>query len=222
MSDQDLSLIVIGASAGGVDAVQVIARGLPVDLPAAVLIVIHTSPNGPYQLPDILSRVGNLPAVRVADGDPIVAGKIYVAPPGSHLLVEKGRLRLSHGPKESRTRPAIDPLFRTAAAVYGPRVVGVILTGMLDDGTAGLADIAECGGITVVQQPGDAQHPSMPESALAHVRVDHIVPLSEIPDLLTRLVTARAGKGSRSPASRRMHSRHFSKARLLSIAMRST
>lgn len=181
-------VIVIGASAGGVAALQILARGLPEDLAAAVLVVLHTSPDGPYLLPGILSRVGKIPAVKPRDGEPIEQRKIYVAPPGHHLLVSDGRIGLSRGPKENCTRPAIDPLFRTAAATYGPRVAGVILTGMLDDGTVGLAAVKERGGVAVVQDPLDALYPSMPRSALEHVQVDYAVPLAEVAQLLARLV----------------------------------
>ncbi len=185
MSTHDL--IVIGASNGGVEALQVIARGLPKDLPAAVLIVMHTSPQGPYLLPEILSRVGPLEAANIVDGAAIERGKLYVAPPDHHLLVKGDRISLSRGPKENRSRPAIDPLFRTAAGAYGPRVVGVILTGMLDDGTAGLSAVKMCGGITVVQDPLDALSASMPTSALRYVGADFVLPVSEIAPLLARI-----------------------------------
>lgn len=165
-----------------------IARGLPGDLSASVLIVLHSSPQGPYLLPDILSKVGPLRVAKTVDGAPIEHGKIYVAPPDHHMLVKGNRITLSKGPKENRSRPAIDPLFRTAAAAYGPRVVGVILTGMLDDGTAGLSAVKARGGTTVVQDPKDALYPDMPQSALRHVGADYTLPLTEIAPLLARLV----------------------------------
>jgi two-component system, chemotaxis family, protein-glutamate methylesterase/glutaminase len=180
-------VMVIGASAGGVEALKVIVRALPGDLPAAVLIVLHSSPQGPYLLPHILSKAGPVEVAQTVDGAPIEHGKIYVAPPDHHLLVKGTRISLSKGPKENRARPAIDPLFRTAAAAYGPRVVGVILTGMLDDGTAGLSAVKECGGTSVVQDPEDALYPSMPKSALQYVGADYTVSLSEIGPLLARL-----------------------------------
>lgn len=200
MSKHDL--IVIGTSAGGVEALQVIARGLPADLAAAVLIVMHTSPQGPYLLPEILGRAGPLTIAKVVDGAPIERGKIYVAPPDSHLLVKEDRISLMRGPKENRSRPSIDPLFRTAAAAYGPRVVGVILTGMLDDGTAGLSAVKERGGIAVVQDPQDALYRSMPESALRYVGADYTVPLSEIAPLLARLVKEPTKTPENLPVSR--------------------
>lgn len=184
-------LIVVGTSAGGVEALQTIVSGLPVDLPAAVLIVMHTSPQGPYLLPEILERSGPLEVASTVDGAVIERSKIYVAPPDHHLLVTGDRIRLVRGPKENRSRPAVDPLFRTAAAAYGSRLVGVILTGMLDDGTAGLSAVRQRGGIAVVQEPADALYSSMPESALRYVGSDFTVPLRGIAPLLVRLVNER-------------------------------
>jgi two-component system chemotaxis response regulator CheB len=195
-------LIVVGVSAGGVEALQVIARALPGDLPAAVLIVMHTTPEGPYLLPHILSKAGPLEVAKAVDGVPIERGKIYVAPPDHHMLVKGNRISLSKGPKENRSRPAIDPLFRTAAAAYGPRVVGVILTGMLDDGTAGLSAVKERGGTRVVQDPQDALYPSMPKSALRYVGADYTVPLTEIAPLLARLVREPTKTPENLPISR--------------------
>jgi two-component system chemotaxis response regulator CheB len=195
-------LIVVGTSAGGVEALQVIARGLPGDLAAAILIVMHTSPEGPYLLPDILGKVGSLKVARTEDGAPIEQGRVYVAPPDYHLLVNGNRIRLSRGPKENRSRPAIDPLFRTAAAAYGHHVVGVILTGMLDDGTAGLSAVKERGGTTVVQDPQEALYPSMPNSALQHVGADFVLPLSEIAPLLASLMTQPTKTREELPVSR--------------------
>jgi two-component system, chemotaxis family, protein-glutamate methylesterase/glutaminase len=138
-------------------------------------------------LPDILSRSGKLEAKHPADGESIQKGKIYVAPPDRHLLLEAGRIRLAKGPKENRFRPAVDPLFRSAAYAYGARVVGVVLTGALDDGTAGLWAIKDRGGIAVVQDPAEAEQPSMPSSALNNVQIDYCLPISEIPPLLVTL-----------------------------------
>jgi two-component system, chemotaxis family, protein-glutamate methylesterase/glutaminase len=195
-------LIVVGTSAGGVEALQAIARGLPADLEAAVLVVMHSSPQGPYLLPEILSKAGPLKALKSVDGARIENGKIYIAPPDHHLLVKGHFLSLSRGPKENRSRPAIDPLFRTAAASYGPRVIGVILTGMLDDGTAGLSAVKQRGGIAVVQDPKDALYSSMPKSALRYVGADHIVPLSGIAALLARLVKEPTTTPTDLPVSR--------------------
>jgi two-component system chemotaxis response regulator CheB len=182
-------IIVIGASAGGVKAVSTIASQLPTDLPAAVFVVIHTSPYSPSHLPEILARAGPLPAVHPVDGEPITPGRVYVAPSDRHLLLEPGRVRLTRGPRENRFRPAVDPLFRSAALAYGPRVVGVILTGALDDGAAGLWVVKMCGGIAIVQDPEDAHFPWMPRSALRQTRVDLCCPLDQIPQALGRLAS---------------------------------
>lgn len=180
-------LIVIGASSGGVEALQTLVAGLPADLPAAVCIVLHLSPEGPSLLPRILRRHSALPTMHPVDEEAIVAGRIYVAPPDHHLLVESGRLRLTRGPRENRHRPAVDTLFRSAALAYGPRTIGVILTGALNDGTAGLAAIKRRGGIAIVQDPAEALFPSMPASALRHVAIDHTLPLAAIPPILARV-----------------------------------
>jgi two-component system chemotaxis response regulator CheB len=185
-------LVVIGASAGGVDALRVIAAGLPQDFPAPVCIVMHTAAESPGVLHEILARAGTLPAVQARDQQPLQAGRLYVAPPDRHLVIEPGRLRVTRGPRENRFRPAVDPLLRSAAQVYGPAAIGVVLTGNLDDGTAGLWAIKQLGGTAVVQDPADAEYPSMPESARRYVAVDHIAPLRAIPPLLVSLTAAPA------------------------------
>lgn len=180
-------IVAIGASAGGVDALKKLVAALPPDYRGAVFIVMHISPEAHSELPGILTRAGSLPAVSATDRMPIQHGRIHVAPPDFHLLVERGLLRVMQGPRENRHRPAIDPLFRSAAWAYGPRAVGVVLTGNLDDGTAGLWAIKSCGGTTVVQEPNEADHPEMPMNALMHNRIDHRLPLEGIAALLTRL-----------------------------------
>ncbi|HEU4594251.1 MAG TPA: chemotaxis protein CheB [Pyrinomonadaceae bacterium] len=182
-------IIVVGASAGGIEALRVLVGALPADFAASIFVVLHTSPESPGLLANILDRFGQLPAVSAEDGEPIRPGRIYVAPPDRHLLIEPRTVRVTRGPKENRFRPAVDPLFRSAAQTYGPRVVGIILTGYLDDGTAGLWTVKQMGGTTVVQDPHDALVPFMPESALAHVEVDYCLPLAEIAPLLMRLTT---------------------------------
>ena len=180
-------LVVIGGSAGALPALQQIFRALPKDFPAAVLIVVHQAQSQPGKLPEVLG--GPLPARHARDGEPIEIGRVYVAPPDQHLMVEPaGRIRLSRGPKQNRFRPAIDPLFRTAARVYGQQVVGVILSGLLDDGTFGLMQVKRFGGVGVCQDPRDADAPDMPASAIRHARPDHILKASEIAPLLDRLV----------------------------------
>lgn len=182
-------IIVIGASAGGVRALQVLAAQLPAGLPAPILAVQHIGSN-PSILPRLLMKNGRLPASHATDGQPIQSGHIYVAPPDCHMLVEQGAIHLVRSPKENHTRPAIDPLFRSAAVSWGPAVIGVLLTGLLDDGTAGLQAIKRCGGIAIVQDPGDAESSSMPSSAIRYVEVDHVVPLTAMGELLTSLAIA--------------------------------
>jgi two-component system, chemotaxis family, protein-glutamate methylesterase/glutaminase len=183
-----MRIIVIGASAGGVQALQALAAKLPADLDAAVLVVLHLERSSPGYLPQILTRAGPLPCIHPSTGQQLRRGYVYVAPPDLHMLIDAhGHIRLSHGPKEHRTRPAIDPLFRSAALAFGSSVIGVVLTGFLDDGTAGLFAIKECGGTTIVQDPADAQAPSMPANAVQHVAVDYTVPLSDLGGLLVRL-----------------------------------
>jgi len=188
-------IIVIGASAGGLEALRSLVGGLPEDLRASVFVVLHTSADSPGLLAAILGRAGKLPVSAAVDGERIRPGRIYVAPPDHHLIVEPGIVRTTRGPRENRFRPAIDPLFRSAAQTYGPRVVGVILTGYLDDGTAGLWMVKRLGGTAVVQDPEDALVDSMPRSALLHVRVDHCLPLADIAPLLTRLSSEAAEEG---------------------------
>jgi two-component system, chemotaxis family, protein-glutamate methylesterase/glutaminase len=186
MASRDI--ILIGASAGGVQALSELIGGLPADLPAAVFIVLHVSPYGRSAMPVILSRAGKLPAVHATDGEPVQMGRVYVAPPDHHLVLQDGLVRLSRAPTENAQRPAVDVLFRTAAQVYGRRAVGVVLTGNLDDGTAGLAVVKRHGGTAVVQDPEEADYPSMPISAINNVDVDHVLPLDGIAPLLVELI----------------------------------
>ena len=181
------NIIVIGASAGGFEALKKLTAGLPEDLAASIFIVWHMSPDVRGVLPQVLNRAGKVFAKAAEDGEEIIENRIYVAPPDHHLLVEKGSVRLTRGPKENRFRPAVDPLFRSAAYAYGNRVIGVILSGALDDGTAGLWTIKRRGGLAVVQDPWDAEVPSMPENAVREVAVDYTVPMAEMADLLVRL-----------------------------------
>jgi two-component system, chemotaxis family, protein-glutamate methylesterase/glutaminase len=184
---QGRDVVVVGASAGGVEALVDLAKHLPADLQAYVLVVLHVASDRTSVLPRILSTAGRLPATHAKHGERPELGHIYVAPPGRHLLVHDGELRLSTGPKEGGLRPAADPLFRTAARARGPRVVGVVLSGALDDGTAGLVAVKQRGGIAVVQDPEEAIVPDMPRNALQSVPVDHCLPVAQIGVLLGRL-----------------------------------
>jgi two-component system chemotaxis response regulator CheB len=180
-------IVVIGGSAGSIEAVTEVVRGLPADFPAAIFVVVHFPGSVNSTLPRILSRAGPLPARHARDGEPIEPGRIYVAPPDCHLLLSDGHTRLTKGPKENGHRPAIDPLFRTAAHGYGPRVVGVVLSGNLNDGTAGLLTIKQREGIAIVQSLETALYQGMPRSAIDHVAVDHVLSPSQIPLLLSDL-----------------------------------
>jgi two-component system chemotaxis response regulator CheB len=179
--------VVIGASAGGIQALRMIVRELPSPFPAAVLIVLHIG-NHESALAAILRASGPHPVIQPSDGEPVRPGHIYVAVPDRHMLLEYDRIRLSRGPRENHTRPAIDPLFRSAALTRGPRVIGTLLTGRLDDGVVGLQAIKECGGLAVVQDPASAEEPSMPLNALRSVVVDRVVPLASMAGALAELV----------------------------------
>jgi two-component system chemotaxis response regulator CheB len=183
-------IVVIGASAGGVAALSTIVRELPGDLDAAVLIVLHLAPLAKSVLAAILGRDAKLSVVPARDRMPVRPRQAYVAPPGRHLVLEDGKMRITMTDRIDGHRPSIDALFRSAAAEYGPRVIGVILTGALDDGTAGLVAVKERGGVAIVQNPDDAQYRSMPDSALAHVAVDYCAPAGEIAALVAKLVAA--------------------------------
>lgn len=186
-------VIVMGASAGGVEALSRIVQDLPHDLRASIMIVLHIS-RGRSLLPEILTRVARMPAAHPTDGEPLQYGRIYVARPDHHLVVEHRRLRVVHAASENGLRPALDPLFRSAAREYRGRVVGVVLTGTLDDGTAGIAAIKQAGGVTIAQDPEEAFAPGMPKSAIATGFVDHVLPLRDIPALLTALVEQEASQ----------------------------
>lgn len=181
------NIVVIGASAGGFEAIKNLVASLPADLNAAIFIVWHMAPEVRGVLPYVLNRQNRLKAAHAVDGESIVFNRIYVAPPDRHLLLEKGYVRVARGPKENRFRPAVDPLFRSAAYSYESRVIGVVLSGALDDGTAGLWTIKSRGGLAIVQDPADAEVPSMPENAAAAVEVDYSVSLSEMGPLLVQL-----------------------------------
>lgn len=187
--------IVIGASAGGVRALSKLVSDLPANLPAAVFIVLHIPSDAPSLLPAILSREAKLPVVHARNGEQIVKRKIYVAPPNHHLLIEGTHVKLVHGPKENLHRPSIDVLFRSAARWGGPRVIGVVLTGALDDGATGMRLIKQRGGMAIVQDPFEAPFPSMPMSVLKTVKVDYSLPLTAIAPLLNELSKQTVDEG---------------------------
>ena len=184
----NFDVVVIGASAGGVGSLQRVVEHIQPDFPAAIFIALHLPDGIRSMLPQILERAGNLPAGHARDGDRILAGRIYVAPAGFHLTVVRGGMVVTRGAREHGHRPAIDPLFRSAAVAYGRRAIGVILSGSLHDGTVGLREIKRAGGLAIIQDPNDTEWPSMPLSALQHVDVDHIAPASQIGTLLQELV----------------------------------
>ena len=182
-------IVVVGTSSGGLETLRILMAALPADFPAPICLVMHIAPQAPGVLAEILARCGPLPTHTARNGDRLRPGHIYVAPPDFHLVVEPGTLRVTKGPRENRFRPAIDPLFRSAAQVFGPNAFGVLLTGSLDDGSAGLWAIKQLGGTAIVQDPDDALFPQMPLNAIEHVKVDHVVPASEIAPLLVRLTS---------------------------------
>jgi two-component system, chemotaxis family, protein-glutamate methylesterase/glutaminase len=181
------ALIVVGASAGGIEALTALVRGLDPRMPAAICVVVHIPSFSYSVLPNILRRAGQLPAVHAEHGMPLEAGCIYVAPPDHHLLVVDGRLHLSRQPRENSHRPAIDPLFRSAARAFGRRAAGVVLSGALDDGTLGLVRLKQRGAVALVQDPRDAAFESMPRSALEYVDADYVLPANELGPALVQL-----------------------------------
>jgi two-component system chemotaxis response regulator CheB len=193
-------IVVLGASAGGVESLKDVLCDLPADFPAAICVVLHVPAYQPSTLPKILTDCGRLPAMHPADGTNLKAGHIYIAPPDHHLLVDGDLLAVKKGPKENRFRPSIDALFRSVAYHYGPRAIGVVLSGALDDGTSGLWSVKRLGGIAIVQEPSDARFESMPRSALEYVVPDHQLPAREIGVLLARLLEEKAA--SAPPADR--------------------
>ncbi|WP_130290984.1 chemotaxis protein CheB [Pseudonocardia sediminis] len=193
--------IVVGASAGGVEALSVLVSGLPADLPAAVLVVLHLPEAGRSALASVLDRFGPLPVQEALPSAPLRPGTVIVAPPGRHLLVAGGDTVLSSGPAENGHRPAVDALFRSAARTRGSAVIGVQLSGTLDDGAAGMVSIAAAGGTVVVQEPADAASAGMPEAVMGLLRPDHVLPASEIGPLLAALAGGDAAPAPAGPGT---------------------
>ena len=192
-------IIVIGASAGGIQAVARLLQGLATDIPASVFVVVHTAPDGDGRLPFVLARGSDWKIAYAEDGDQFSPGSVYVAPADQHLLIRPGRVQVVRGPRENRFRPAVDPLFRSAAETYGSRVIGIVLSGSLNDGTHGLELIKRHGGLAIVQDPEEAMVAGMPLSAIQNVQVDHILPIAEI----ARQLPALVGKSVRTRPPRR-------------------
>jgi two-component system chemotaxis response regulator CheB len=194
------NVIVVGASAGGITAVRTFLNGLPVSIPAAIFVVVHTSPDGPGLLAAVLGRATPLTVATAEDGSVIEDGRVYVAPPDYHLIVDKRLVHLSHGPREHRFRPAIDPLFRTAARHYGPNTIGIVMSGHMADGTHGLSLVKRAGGVTMVQDPDEAEVPAMPLNAMRQVAVDYVLSAQEMARVIMGLLTnMRSRRGKAAP-----------------------
>jgi two-component system, chemotaxis family, protein-glutamate methylesterase/glutaminase len=224
MSNRDI--VAIGTSAGGVEALLYLAERLPASFPACILVTLHLSGQRKSILDELVSRAGPLPAKFASDGEPLRKGEIFIAPPNRHLLVEQDRLLLGTGAREHNARPAIDPMLRSTAVCCGPRAVGVVLTGTLGDGASGLWAISRCGGVSVVQHPGDAAFPEMPENALRIIDPDHVVRLRDMADLINSLVHQPVGDKVKVPEEIRLEvemarSRHTEMEEMDSIGRRS-
>lgn len=191
------SVIALGASAGGVDAIRSVITSLPSDIDAAVLVVLHISPRGPSVLPEIIERASRLRAHHAVDGEPLRQGNVYVAPPDRHLVLVRDTLHVTDGPRENGVRPAVDVLFRSVARSYGDRTLAVVLSGMLDDGTAGAREVKRCAGTVLVQDPDDAMFPAMPTSAVLHAHPDYVRRSSELGPLLAELTEQLGREGRR-------------------------
>lgn len=192
-------IIVIGGSAGSQGPLRQIMSDLPADMPASIFVATHVPSSSSGYLADVLAAAGPLPVSRAVDGQPVERGRVYTAVPDRHLLLVDGIMRLGDGPRENMTRPAIDPLFRSAALAYGPRAVGVVLSGLLNDGASGLAAIKDCGGTTLVQHPLDAQADQMPLAALESTDVDKVAPADDLGRLLVEIARETAGSGTACP-----------------------
>ncbi len=194
-------IVVVGASAGGVGALQELVHGLPAEYSGTIFVVLHTGPVS--FLPELLNRSGKITATSAEDNVRFAPNRIYVAPPNRHLQIQDGIIKLSAGPRENGSRPSIDPLFRSAARSHRARVVGVILTGTLDDGAAGLFAVKARGGVAIVQDPSEAFSPEMPLNAMRNVNPDYCVPLSEIPPLLAELASVEVPPAEKEDVAER-------------------
>jgi two-component system, chemotaxis family, protein-glutamate methylesterase/glutaminase len=195
------NIIVVGASAGGVEALKNFVRSLPKGLKASIFIVLHIPGYSKSFLPSILSKVTFAKVLHPKDGEKIEEGKIYIAPPDHHLLIERGKIAITKGPKENRFRPSIDALFRSAAYVYGPKVIGIVLSGVLNDGTSGLWSIKRLGGIAIVQTPAEASFPEMPLNVMEYVKTDYVLSVTDMGRILSKLCSEPPGKKRSIPPS---------------------
>lgn len=199
-----MRIVVVGASAGGIEALTALLATLRAEMNAAFFVVQHLSPNYVSHLPQVLSRRCALSVAFATDGKPIECNSVFVAPPDHHLLISKDAMFVTRGPKENRFRPSIDALFRSAAYCHGPDVIGIVLSGALDDGTSGLWAIKRLNGIAIVQEPSEAAFDSMPSSALDQVEIDYCLPVREVGGVLTRLANeARLKEAEHADADRR-------------------
>jgi len=208
---QPRDILVIGGSAGSIEALKAIIHDLPANFSGSIFVVVHVSPESSGMLAQLLSRVGSLEATSPLDQEDIRRGHVYVARPDHHLTIEDGKVRVLRGPRENRHRPAIDPLFRTAAREYGPRVVGVILSGLQDDGSAGLYTIKRRGGVTIVQDPNDALWKAMPSQALEYAKPDYVLPAADIAPTILKLVNPQeveSAMAKRNSSSRKSNGRN--------------
>jgi len=201
MANNSSRVVVVGSSAGGMEALTRLVAQLPANFPAPVFIVNHMGASTTGKpLIDVLNSAGSVKCSHAEDGEAFKRGRVYLAPSDQHTLVVKGKMLVTKGARENRYRPAIDPLFRSAAVAYGKGVIGIILTGDLDDGTSGMMAIKRCGGVCIAQDPTDAAHPDMPQSVITHVGADYCVPLAEMGALLEKLVTRKVGASKKPPA----------------------
>jgi two-component system, chemotaxis family, protein-glutamate methylesterase/glutaminase len=214
-------IIVIGGSAGSHLPLRQIMADLPADIPASIFVATHVPTTSSGYLADVLASAGPLPVSRAVDGQPVERGRVYAAVPDRHLLLVDGIMRLGEGPRENMTRPAIDPLFRSAALAYGPRAVGVVLSGMLNDGASGLSAIKACGGTAVVQHPLDAHADQMPLAALEAANIDNVAPADQIGRLLAEIAGSDAGEAVPPPDNLALEVDIAAGARLGSHALRS-
>ncbi|MFL6647228.1 MAG: chemotaxis protein CheB [Sulfurifustaceae bacterium] len=202
-------IIVVGGSAGGLEALLRLLGPMPANFAATMFVTLHIPNDMPSYLPRILTRAGPLPTRNPSENETFEKGVIYIAPPDRHLLINDSHVHLSHGPRENRHRPAIDPMFRSAARYFGRRVIGIILSGQLDDGSVGLMAVKMRGGVTIVQEPHEATASQMPRQAIRYAAPDHVLPIADIASLLERLhrqpVQPRPASGSLSESTNDMH-----------------